>query len=95
MTTNIEYRAAQRLKLFNHAGAYGFVGGSGVALWKVLTARPEDAVEDITLWQLRTALLCAFGGKAVGLTLSVVYAATNQLRVAEQAVSDGSKPKQS
>ncbi len=92
MTANIECHGAQRLKLSTHAGAYGFVGGSGVALWKALTARPEDAVEDITLWQLRTALLCAFGGKAVGLTLSVVYATTNKLRA---AVSDDSKPKQS
>ncbi len=86
------FSAARCLCNFVHrAGGYGFVGGSGVALWQVLAARPEEAVEDTTLWQLRTALVYALGGKAVGLTLSVVYVAYHKLRVA-QAVSDNGAP---
>ena len=48
-------------------------------------------MEDTTLWQLRTALQCAFAGKAAGLALSVVYAAYHKVLVTQAGSSDGAR----
>ena len=72
-------------------GAYGLIAGGAFGAWRVLTTPPEALVEDTTLWQLDTALQCAFGGKAVGLALSVVYAAYHKMLLAKEGSGDGAR----
>lgn len=59
-------------------GACGFIAGWLVTAWQLLVAHPQVTIHDTTLWQVQTALYYAFGGKALGLALSVVYVAYRQ-----------------